>query len=998
MTELDRRRFLLSLASLQGTVLGGCGGGGADGSSVTSPAPSPAPTPAPSPAPAPTPDPAPAPVPTPAPAPAPAGQLQLVGPTEGLEKSLSSLFTVSCSVPVGSRVRITPSDGAGGQFWSSLSQEGDYGSVYLTAARPTASFLYAPGSSGSKSISLTNDGGLTNPTAFAYAATAATPGSATPFRLVRGSTTIGRYATLQQVKDQGGWQSGDVVKATGGTYVVYATTDPGNTTLVNNMGGVQTGVLVDLTIEWETPGQPMVLDYSRYWMVSMLSGGQPQLLTMGQSCRNLTVRGLHFRGARPPQVESRTGAAIWTTVSNANGTYPAATLTVEYCKFWQCIDGIHTQETHYGLSTYVRYSVFEDNSDPQGLRHDIYTGRNALTYILGCTFRKTPGQGYPQAGMGHAIKSRSRATTVQGCMLDVQMFSDGTGGCAQNINTPNGGVVVITGNVVNHYGSLSNNNDGNCLRYGEDQYQQGVDTNPDPSLTSHSLLLAQNTLRKYNGRAPDGSDKPLINVYPTGTPTQLLSGAGIQIPVSSVIRNNLVAADTARATAFVTSYPNNTEVPVASLANTGEYTGEPVNGVPAVNDAPYEWAGDFTPPTPRTDTLRGGRTRYLPGWIPTTAWRWTEIPGTAWLDSIRTDGTGLAPRITDVDPGPSRSYLALWDYSGPVYSRKNHELWMFGGGHAATTINMLTRWNLHKEQPDIEIVNPATPEVERRAWALLTDKFKTQAYFPFDNKPYSAHAYWNTMYVDARDEFVVFGIAGTASSADGITMSGPGLNFRDVAGHPRKGPWRAPKYYADIPTIGGVAQEANTPRALSPDGSTIYYWPHEQAMRKYSFATNSYSVVGGGNLAMPSTRLAVSPDGKYSLHVGPSSTGGWAVESCDLATGVRSKVTVSGYTLPTALQCYGVEWIEPLGCYLTLWITEGAFNNDSIRTDPNISTVVVATLKMSGTTSAVAAEKVMTGQAPTKCNSLRGMYYDPMYRCLIVGMTPLKPLLAVKIA
>ncbi|NCT82173.1 MAG: hypothetical protein GXC94_03455 [Comamonadaceae bacterium] len=985
MTDLDRRHFLLTVASVPGVALTGCGGGAAQVLDATAPPPSDSGSVSPPPT-----------IPEPPPPGNAAGQLALSGPSGGLERSLSRIFTVSCSVPVGRKIRITPSDGAGGQFWSTVSQPGDYGSVYLTAATPTATFVYAPASAGAKSITLTNDGGLANPTAHAYEATAATPGSPTPFRLVRGDTTIGRYATLQQVKDQGGWQSGDVVKVTGGTYVVFNPTDPGNTTLVSNTGGVQTGVLVDTTIEWETPGQPMVLDYSRYWQVGMLSGGQPQLLTMGQSCRNLTVRGLHFRGARAPMGESRMGAAIWTTVSTANGTHPAATLTVEYCKFWQCIDGIHTQETHYGLSNYIRYCVFEDNSDPQGLRHDIYTGRNALTYVLGCSFRKTPGQGYPQAGMGHAIKSRCRATTVLACMLDVQMFADGTGGCAQNINTPNGGVVVIAGNVINHYGSLSNNNDGNCLRYGDDQHTPTVDTNPDPSLTVHSLLLAQNTLRKYNGRPADGSDKALISIFPTGVATTLLSGAGSQIPVTAVVRNNLVASDTPRAAEFVSRYPANTEVPVSTLANNGEYTGAQIAGAPAINDAPFEWAGDFTPPIPRSDSQRGARTRYLPSWLPTTAWQWKEIPGTVWADYIRDDGKGLAPRVTELDPGPSKTYLATWEYSGPTYSRKNHEVWMFGGGHAGSTINILTRWNLHKERPDVEVVSAPTPEAARRAW-VFGDKLLSTAYFPADGKPYSPHSYWNNLYSDSRDEFISFGIAGIATSGDGSTMSGSTASFRDIAGHPRSGQWRPAKHYADIPTYQDGSFEYTGPRAMSPDGNTVYYWPKNQGMKKYSFATNTHSHVGG-TTSTPSTRLAVGGDGRTTLHVEPSSDGGWVVQTCDLATGQRSNISVGGDAIPAGLQCYGVEWVEPLGAYVTLWITAGAFNNESIRTDPNISTVVVATLRLTGPATATATLKPVKGQAPTKCNSLRGMFYDPSYGCLIVAMSPTKPLMAVKVA
>ena len=189
MHKLDRRRFiLLSCTGLEASALAACGGGGATLSVA-----------------------APAPVPdsggvggngeisneTPTPEPAQTNQIFLTGPTSGLERSLSGLFTVGHTGPLVGTVKVTPSDGAGGQFWSSLSQPGNYGSVYLSASRPTATFLYAPASAGAKSITVANDANLPNPAAYAYNAVAATPGSATPFRLVRGGTTIGSYATLQ---------------------------------------------------------------------------------------------------------------------------------------------------------------------------------------------------------------------------------------------------------------------------------------------------------------------------------------------------------------------------------------------------------------------------------------------------------------------------------------------------------------------------------------------------------------------------------------------------------------------------------------------------------------------------------------------------------------------------------------------------------------------------------------------------------------------------------
>ena len=759
-------------------------------------------------------------------------------------------------------------------------------------------------------------------------------------------------------------------------------------------------MLVDTaTIEWETPGHPMILDYSRYWQIGMLSGGQPQLLTMGQTCRHLTIRGLHFRGARPPMVESRQGAAIWTTVSTAGGTHPAATLTVEYCKFWQCIDGIHTQETHYGLSTYVRYCVFEDNSDPQGLRHDIYTGRNALTYVLGCTFRKTAGQGYPQAGMGHAIKSRCRATTVLGNMLDVKMFSDGTGGCAQNINTPNGGVVVITGNIINHYGSLSNNNDGNCLRYGDDQHTVGVDTNPDPSLTTHSILLAQNTLRKYNGRTVDGSDKPLISIYPTGVATTLLSGGGVQIPVISTVRNNLVASDTSRASSFVALHPNNSVVPVASLTDAGIYSGPQIAGNPQVSDAAYEWAGDFTVPVNRADTYRGGKAAYIPEWVPTTAWEWADIPGTRWVDYIKDDGTGLegAPRVTNLDPGPSKSYTVTWDYSGPCYSRKNHEVWMFGGGHAGTTINILTKFNLHKDRPDITVVSAPTPEAMRREYALAPNHltYPSKVYWP-DGKPYSPHTYTNSFYVDTLDEWFQFGMSGCASSIDGSNMSGPGVGGRDVVGFPRNGTYRKQDYWTSIPATGDGVERGY--RSLAGDESGIYYWNRNgtAGLRKFTFATNNYVYVSG--TAPPErSRPSDEHDGVVFL-CGTDTSLGWNGKYCNMSTGAMTTIAFTGPNLPPAANyLLDVMWVASKGYYVTVWINASAVDWGASNVEGNLTTIVVATVTPTGASTASIEIKPVSGTAPRRSTVIGGVFFDPTYDCLIFPISYANNVKAVKI-
>lgn len=923
--------------------------------------------------------------------------ITLTGPSGGLERSLSGVFTVRYTGTLTGTIKVTPSDGAGGQFWNTQVADGTApGYVYLSQSNPTATFLYAPASSGAKTITLANDGGCTNPVAgHTYMAAAEAPGSATPFRLTRGALTIGSYATLQQCKDIGGYRSGDVIKATGGTYVVYNATDPGATWLVNNSGGVQIGVDVDtLKIEWETPGVPMVLDFSRACLAGMTSGGQPRLLTMGPSCRNLTVRGLHFRGARPPVGADWFGAAFWTQLSGAAGN---ATLTVEYCKISEFPDGIKTQDGRYDLSTYIRFCVFEDNSDNRGLDHDIYTGRGALTHVEGCTFRKTAKNYFTQLGMGHFVKSRCRATNVVANLFDGYRTADGYGGVAQTVNTPNGGVVSITGNVFLHYGALSSDGKGEPLRYGEGQYYANADISNDPLLTTHSLLFAQNTVRQALGRAADGSVVRVLNIYPTGVATTLLNGSGALTPVTVTVRNNLVANDSPGMAEFMTAYPDNSQVMQANISNLGYLAGGVIAGSPAVNDAKLDYVGEYMPPAARTDTNRGGRVTSIPAWVPSAAWVWTDIPGTVWTDYLKSDGSGIAPAITALDPGPSLSYTSTWEYSGPCYSRKNHELWMFGGGHAATTINILTRYNLHQASPNVSVVSQATPEQDRRDRSFgghLLDA----PYFPTDGKPYSPHSYTNNIYVDGRDEFMGFGVANIATTSDGVTMQAGASSFRDIVAFPRDGAWRAKGYYPNLPTLMDSADIIKGPRALSADGNSIYYWGDGYGMYRFTFgqggATHTFV---GGTTSAPSGMLA-NNSVDVTLHIVPDSGAGWGVKTCNLATGAQTAITVSGYSIPVGLYCYGVQWVPSIGKYVAMWINADAYNNGANRAATNLTTVLLTTLELTSATTATATLVSMTGTAPTKCMSFRGFYYDDTYDCLIVVTAPNKPVQAIKVA
>lgn len=925
----------------------------------------------------------------------PGGGITLTGPSSGLERSLSGVFTVAHTGTLTGPIKITPTDGAGGQFWPVSYAEDK--ALTLNPATPSAAFFYAPGSAGPKTITLTNNAGLANPSGKSYMAMPPEPGSATPFRLVRAGTTIGSYATLQKCKDIGGWQSGDVVKCTGGTYVVENVNDPGNTEIVFTTGGIQYGVEVDtLTIEWETPGVPMVLDFSKRFQIGMWTGGQPQLLTMGSACRSLTVRGIHWRGARPAIGVSWFGSAIWTTLSGAPGN---ATLTLEYCKISECPDGIKTQDGRRDLSTYVRYCVFEDNSDNRGLDHDIYTGQNALTYVLGCTFRKTSGNPYPQDGMGHFIKSRCRATTVLACLFNGYMNKAGYGGVSQTINTPNGGVVKIAGNVTLYYGAKNHQSMGNPLRYGEDQHMHTVDTNLDPALTTHSLLYAQNTVRMALGRPDDGNYKGVLSIFPSGTATTLLSGGLIQIPVTATVRNNIVANDTPAMAVFLKNYPNNTQKQLHQISDTGDIASTRTAGHPALNDASYEWGGDFMMPTPRTDTNRGGRTTYIPGWVPSKTWQWVNVGiNSTWTNYVKNDGSGIAPALLPDEPSYLKSYAAQWDYSSPAYSRKHHEIWMFGGGHKATTINLVTKWNLHKDTPDVSVACEATTHAIRKAnlLAFANTQGDGKVYFS-DGKPYSPHSYTNNQYSDATDEFISFGLGAMMSPGANHDGAGGGWSSNAIPTLQRTGNWRMDGYYP--PSKASNEADLNPaygPRFMSADGMTIYYWLDSNAgngLYKFNLASKKHTTIGGG-LPPRGARHADEGNGR-ALVLGRADNGGaWLAKFVNLSTGQLTDITVKGDALPSGMGIYDLAWCPNKGYYVSVWFNSTAMYNSGAA----INAITVATITPIDANTASASVKAMTGTGPSRFGAFRGAFYDPTYGCVIVVTHHSEPVKAFKIA
>ena len=96
----------------------------------------------------------------------PATAISLSGPSSGVNGVASTNFTVGANGAITGSVVVTPSAGAGGGSFSPTS-------VTLTSGSPTGTFTYTPASVGTKSIAVTNNGGLTNPAAITYTVSAA---------------------------------------------------------------------------------------------------------------------------------------------------------------------------------------------------------------------------------------------------------------------------------------------------------------------------------------------------------------------------------------------------------------------------------------------------------------------------------------------------------------------------------------------------------------------------------------------------------------------------------------------------------------------------------------------------------------------------------------------------------------------------------------------------------------------------------------------------------
>lgn len=139
--------------------------------------------------------------------------ITLTGPSSGAVSVASTNFAAGANGTITGTIVVTPSDSAGGGTFTPAT-------VSISAGTPTATFTYTPGSTGAKSITVTNGGGLTNPAALTYTATG---GAATALTLSGpGSGAVGSPSSAFTVSTDGSLAGSVVVTpsdgAGGGTF------------------------------------------------------------------------------------------------------------------------------------------------------------------------------------------------------------------------------------------------------------------------------------------------------------------------------------------------------------------------------------------------------------------------------------------------------------------------------------------------------------------------------------------------------------------------------------------------------------------------------------------------------------------------------------------------------------------------------------------------------------------------------------------------------------
>ncbi len=218
---------------------------------------------------------------------------------------------------------------------------------------------------------------------------------------------------------------------------------------------------------------------------------------------NLSIQGFSFNGGSDGSPDG-----------NVSGIrLESGNLSVNYCYFHDMQEGL-LADPDATATVVINHSEFANNGTGDGYTHNIYVGSVASALIENSTFTG--------ANVGHEIKSRAMSTTITN-----NTIVDGpTGTASYDIDIPNGGVAVISNNLIEKGPDASN---WPAIHYGgETQYAYAKNS---LSITGNTILndLGGNAIGVLNQSAVNGlsvSAQISNNRFYGFDPTRLVMGAG----------------------------------------------------------------------------------------------------------------------------------------------------------------------------------------------------------------------------------------------------------------------------------------------------------------------------------------------------------------------------------------------------------------------------------------------------------------------------------------
>lgn len=157
----------------------------------------------------------------------------LTGPASGTTGVASTNFTVGANGTITGTVTVTPGDAANGGTFTPTT-------VAISSGTPTATFTYTPASTGVKTISITDDGGLTDATPLSYTSNAAATSEASMALTLDAAVFAGLASvspiTVLSITMADAAFSGSASVATPGSLTLPALKNNTGTLLINETG------------------------------------------------------------------------------------------------------------------------------------------------------------------------------------------------------------------------------------------------------------------------------------------------------------------------------------------------------------------------------------------------------------------------------------------------------------------------------------------------------------------------------------------------------------------------------------------------------------------------------------------------------------------------------------------------------------------------------------------------------------------------------------------